>query len=521
MLSQSEKPIEPDARTDIRVIHITLLFGILVGAALLRVHALGKTSYWYDEISSVLYARGQTAAIFTPPQGYFAVAPALASWPGTRGWRDVWLGFDTTPPLYPTLLRIWWHLFGEGAIAGRALSVVLSLLTIVVVFDVARLMLSPAAALWASALCGASPPMVEYAQEARAYALLALLGALICDIVVRITRSGGTSRRYALLWFLCAAALLTHHFVAGGIAAVTLFGMITLRGRTRIAFICTILAAGVVELWTIPFLLHHAQGLHRGIDWLAVPPEGLVRGTLFRIAWLPLDYLILPPRNSSISCIPAVVLLLLPLFLYKKRPIVLLGALWPMGVIGLVAASDLWLGHDALEYVRYTLTAAPMVFVSFVAISRMGGWWLGHLLPALALAGALLAEPQAYMDQSQIKPEVQELARDIQDHIQPGDALVVASRPEMGLASAGSEYLGIDYYAGPLTCAAAILEAPTDQTVRNSIWSHKHVWLVRCFDGMTSSAQIDPDAYLGPCKLTPAGRTRLFAGRLFLAEPAG
>jgi len=515
MLRPSEQLVLTKAPTRVRLVHITLLIGILVAAIPLRVHALGKTSYWYDEISSVLYARGQTAAIFAPPQGYFEHAPALASKPGTRSWRNVWFGFDTTPPLYPTLLRIWWHLLGEGDIAGRALSVTLSVLTIIAVFDVARMMLSPAAALWAAALCAASPPMVEYAQEARSYALLALIGVLICDIALRITRFGGSTRRYVLLWLLCAAALLTHHFVAGGIAGVAIFGLITLRGPARVAMVGAVAAAFVVELWTIPLFLNHAQSLRQGIDWLAEPRQGLFSATLFRIAWLPLDYLILPPRNSSIACIPAVVLLVLPLFLHKRNPSIMLAGLWSGGIIGLVAASDLWLGHGALHYVRYTLAAAPMVFIAFVAISQMGGRWLGHLLPALALLGALLAEPQAYADQSQIKPEVRELARDVQSHVTPGDVLVVASRPEMGLASAGLDYLAIDYYAGPLNCSAAILESPTDQATRNSIWSHSHVWLV-----LTSGRQIDTNAYLGPCKLTPAGNMHVFAGRLFLARPA-
>ena len=224
-------------------------------------------------------------------------------------------------------------------------------------------------------------------------------------------------------------------------------------------------------------------------------------------------------RSASTSCVPAIALLIVPLFLYHRSPILLLCALWPIGIIGLVAVSDLWLGHGALEYVRYTLAAAPMVFVGFVAISEMGGQWLRHVLPALALAGGILAAPQAYADQSQLKPEVRELAYDIETQVKPGDVLVVASRPEMGLASAGLEYLGIDYYAGPLPCAAAVLEAPADQIARDAIWSHKRVWLVQCFGGIAGSAQIDPSTYLGRCKLIPAGNTHLYAGRLFLAEP--
>jgi uncharacterized membrane protein len=519
MLRQNEPLLRPHVAHATRFIHVVWLIGILIGATLLRVHALGRTSYWYDELASVLYANGRTPAIFQVPLGYFDHAPAIASKPGMRSWKNVWFGFDTTPPLYPTLLRIWWRIFGESDVAGRSLSVALSLLTIVALYDVGCLVMAPVPSLWACALCAASPPMVRYAQEARSYALLGLLGVLMCGIALRIVRFGGAGRRYALLWLLCGAALLTHHFIAGGVASIAVFAIIRLRGRPRIAMVCVVMASFIVELWEVPILFHHVQNLQLGIDWLEEDRVGFFK-TLYRIVWLPVVYLIFPADDPDLACIPAIVLLALPLLLRKIRPDLLLAGLWPIGIIGLVAASDLWLGHGALLYVRYTLAAAPMVFISFAAIADLGGRWMRHLLPALAVAGALLAVPDIYSAQTWIKPETRQLVADIQSHVKPGDVLVIASRPKMGLASAGKLYLGIDFYAGPLPYPVAILEVPTDQAVRREIWSHNDVWLIRCFDGMTSASEINPDEYLGPCRLIPAGGTHLFAGRLFLAKPA-
>lgn len=498
--------------------HVLLLMGILFGAVLLRVHLLGKNSYWYDEVCSVLYARGQTEAIFKTPTGYFEHAPAIASKPGMRPWRNVWFGFDTTPPLYPSLLRVWWSVFGDGEISGRALSVTLSVLTIAVLFDVGRLILTPGLALWACALCAASPPMIRYAQEARAYALVCLLGVLACDVVMRIACFGGSKRRYVLLWLCCAGALLTHHFAAGGIAAIAIFAMIRLRGPARWITIYVIAAACIVELWAVPILLTHAQNTRQGIDWLAEPRAGLLGRTLFRIAWLPLEFLIRPPDNVNAACTPAIVLLILPLFLCKNRPGVLLAGLWPLGIIGLVASSDIWFGHGALTYERYTLVAAPMLFIGFVAIADAGGRWTRHVLPALALAGALLAVPQAYTDELWFKPETRALAQDVKAQLQAGDCLVVESQVSMGLYAAAVTYLNIDYYDGPLPCAAAIIEYPADQATRRAIWSHKRVFLIRAFDGMGGNLKTDPVGYMGGCRLTPMGDEHFHAGRLYLAE---
>jgi hypothetical protein len=511
-------PAKPQAAENVRLIHILLLIGILIGATLLRVHLLGKNSYWYDEICSVLYARGQTEAIFKTPQGYFEHAPAIASPPGMRPWRNVWSGFDTTPPLYPSLLRMWWSVFGDGEISGRALSVALSVLAIAALFDLGRLILTPSLALWACALCAASPPMIRYAQEARAYSLACLLAVLACDVAVRIARLGGSARRYLLLWLCCGATLLTHHFLAGGIAAIGLFSIIKLRGRTRWITVGAIAAACIVELWAVPILLAHGKSTRAGIDWLVEPRTGLLAKTIFRIAWLPLDFLIHPPDNVNAACVPAIVLLILPLFLHRQRPGVLLAGLWPLGIIGLVAASDLWLGHGALAYDRYTLAAGPLVCVGFVAIADAGGRWARHALPALALGGALLAVPQAYTDETWLKPETRALAQDVNAHLKPSDCLVVESQYAMGLYAAAVTYLNIDYYDGPLPCAVAILEDPADYATRQAIWSHKRVFLIRAFDGLGGTLTTDPTGYMGRCRLTPMGDQHFHAGRLYLAE---
>jgi hypothetical protein len=515
----------PAAQSDapaagVRPVHIALLIAILIGGMFVRCHALGRTSYWFDELCSVLYARGESAAIFNWPQGYYDHAPVLASGPITRPWRDVWFGFDTTPPLYASVLRLWWQFFGSGDIAGRALSVTLSMLTLLVIFDVGRLIARPSFGLWAAAICAASPSIVRYAQEARAYALLGLISALLCDVTIRIVKQGPSVRRYLLIWLLAAAALWTHNFVAGGIAATALYGLISLRGRTRVIFVLVVMSAFVVELWELPVLLHHAANVHEGIDWTADPDPGLWFRTFQRFTVLPAAFLIMPLDGivSSYEAMFSVAILLIPLLLERRMKGILLAALWPLGILGLVAVTDLWMGHGALQYTRYTLAAAPLVCVAFVGVAEAGGRWTRHLIPAIAVLGGLLAMPDAYSSQKIVKPEFRDLGQEVRSHLQPGDVLVVLSRPEMGMYAAHDIYLGVDYYAGPLPCAAAVIEGPIDDATRQRIWAHHHIWVIRCFDGFIPSGSVNPFEYLGPCTIKPVGDMRFLAGRLFQAE---
>ncbi len=499
----------------LRPIHFILLGAIFAGGTLLRVHAVGRTSFWNDEICSVLYERGQTSAIFDCPRGYFGQAPAIASRPGTRPLADVWSHFDSNPPLYATVLRGWWNIFGDTDVSARSLSIVCSLATLLVVFDAGRLIGGPSVGLWASALCAASPPMVNYAQEARPYALVGLLGILACDVALRISMLGGNALRYALLGLFCISALLTHFFIIGAVSAIGLYALLAMRGNRRIVVVCIIALALTVEIWAVPIMAHTValQGAHGGLNWLNEPRAGLIGRTFVRLAVIPATLLIQPMGDPSLLSAPSIAVVLLPIFLCGRRPGLLLTGLWPAAIIGLVAFNDLWRSQNALCYIRYTLAAAPMIFIALANLADMGGRWTRHVLPTFALLGALLAVSDVYTNQIWQKTESRLLAQDLMAHFQPGDVVVVGSQPDMGFYSASMEYLALDFYCGPLHGAAAILEEPADETARKAIWSHPRVWLVETFHGFNVAK------YLGPCRAEPVADTRYQSGRLYLAHP--
>jgi uncharacterized membrane protein len=139
----------------------------IVAGTVLRFAGIGRLSIWFDE--------GYTAWLVSHSPGEILRLVRA----------------DTAPPLYYLLLRYWIDLFGTSAAALRSLSAVLSVLALIVAVDVARQLLprppALAAAAWALAL---SFFAVWYAQEARAYSLMALRWTACCTTCARATDAG-------------------------------------------------------------------------------------------------------------------------------------------------------------------------------------------------------------------------------------------------------------------------------------------------------------------------------------------
>jgi uncharacterized membrane protein len=130
------------------------LLGILGVAALLRFVELGHDSIWVDEAFSARVAN-------------LGVADLIRSATSE----------DTNPPLYYVLLHFWIDVFGDSEVALRALSAVVGILLVFVVFKLGERLSSVRAGLLAALFAAVSSFLVHYSQEARVYSLLALLSA--------------------------------------------------------------------------------------------------------------------------------------------------------------------------------------------------------------------------------------------------------------------------------------------------------------------------------------------------------
>jgi len=132
-----------------------LLLGLAAAAALLRFVGLGDQAYWGDEAHTAFFAR------LAPDE----ILPRMSEAEGT-------------PPLYYLGVWAWMQLVGNGEATLRAISALAGTATVPVAYLAATEFVSRRAALATAALVALSPALIWYSQEARAYALAVLLGAL-------------------------------------------------------------------------------------------------------------------------------------------------------------------------------------------------------------------------------------------------------------------------------------------------------------------------------------------------------
>ena len=136
---------------------------IVIAAISLRLYNINGNSFWLDEAYSAWFAKKSLNYIWT-------IGPS----------------FEVHPPLYYTLLHIW-ILLGDSETTLRLLSVLISVLTVPLVYGLGRTIgganRGHLIGLLASTLFAVSSLQIRFAQEARSYAFLAaavtvvLLGA--------------------------------------------------------------------------------------------------------------------------------------------------------------------------------------------------------------------------------------------------------------------------------------------------------------------------------------------------------
>jgi 4-amino-4-deoxy-L-arabinose transferase-like glycosyltransferase len=141
---------------------------VLVGIAF-RWVALGSLSLWFDE-------------------GYAAWITGYPDWAAILHF----IRADTAPPLYYIMLQSWSHIFGASEWGLRSLSAAASTATVLVVWAISeRTLRSGFARFVAVALVALSSLHIQYAQEARGYALLGLFEAVTIYCIVRRIEGGG------------------------------------------------------------------------------------------------------------------------------------------------------------------------------------------------------------------------------------------------------------------------------------------------------------------------------------------
>ncbi|TFH34163.1 MAG: hypothetical protein E4G99_10065 [Anaerolineales bacterium] len=195
--ARNSQEVQPDLLDGIlgRIQPRWWIIGLLLLTILMRLPALASRSLWYDEAFSILFAReGPSAMVYgtlTPVDGVAA---------------------DVHPLLYYTLLWGWMKIFGQGILAVRSMSVVLSVALLMALIALARELFNQQTALVTGLLFALAPFQVHYGQEARMYILLALCLVLATLGLYRgITRQ---SRRDIFVFGVFSALSMYSHNLA-------------------------------------------------------------------------------------------------------------------------------------------------------------------------------------------------------------------------------------------------------------------------------------------------------------------
>jgi mannosyltransferase len=387
---------------------------VTLAALALRLHGLGARSVWADEGSTWTAARG-------------GLATMLARC----------MDREESPPLYYLLTHAA-LLLGDGEFQLRLVSALASTLLVWLTYRFARLWAGRGEALAAAALVALSPFQVMYAQEARAYALAALLTVASLYLFVRVFLLG---RRRAWPWFVVVGALglwtqiLT--LLGTGAQAMLLLGRPT---RRRIgAWLLAQVAIAALYLpwviaswgrggsaaaghWYIPTPNHH-QILRLVRDVLVSPVPivsaesgsrlpGLARWLGAPGAWLLIGTLVLVPLALALPGrrgYPA------------RRPVLaaLLGLLLlpPAAVLAISPWTSLWLSRF------FVFLTVPFAVLLAHGLARLRPRALG--LAWGAALGLLALFALAHYDDGYAKEDWRAVARDVAAHSTPGRTIVL------------------------------------------------------------------------------------------------
>lgn len=231
-----------------------LLVGLFGLALALGLYRIGPKSIWYDEAVSVQYARADLSALAKYVSG------------------------DANGALYYFLLHWWIGLVGYGEAAVRSFSAVFAAGSVPLLYLIARRWLDPVAAVAASLLFATSQMFIDYAQEARMYAL-ALFLVLAATLVLQIAVERRSMRWWWLYALVAVLALYAHLWTALVLLAHAIWLVTCERAHLRRALV----VSPVVIALSLPMIVYAVIGPDR-VAWIGPLSESQIFYTLLELA---------------------------------------------------------------------------------------------------------------------------------------------------------------------------------------------------------------------------------------------
>ena len=453
---------------------------ILAAALALRLPGIATRSLWIDELYTEWFAS----------RSFFEL------------WTDV-PDYETHPPFYYSLLRLWTYVFGNSELGLRSLSLAFSLATVFAVAISGRLLkagrLGLAVGLIGAALLAMNYSSIREAQNARPYALqgfvstVAILAALM--LVERLRRGagragmqGGWLAPAVVLGLSAGIGLWIHNtgfFIALGIWSGLALTLCLAPAADRLRQFGIFFAAGLLALlvWApyLPIFLAQSGKFMTLAFWLIPKARDLYSAWLFLIG-----------PNWPVLLL-AVALLLLGLYRLARRAparaLVVLAVL----ILPLYAVLAFSFAIKPIYIQRlfaWMVPIALLVMALGIATATRSLW--PRVVLTLVVAATSLT--QTVGDYSRPIDDWKMIAAEIARSAEPGD-VVIAVPAEGSIA--------VDYYAArhpgfpPVVCvpgcypqrnldrtymsnlgAPKLIEAD-GAIVDEALKTHKRVWLVQ------------------------------------------
>ena len=241
------------------------LGAILVAAAVFRIRGLAADSLWLDEAESWREAS----------YGFGAMIQTAAA--------------DNYPPLHTVLLHFWISCFGDSEFSLRAPSVVLGWASVAAIYWVGRQIAGRIAGLLSALLLGLSGFHIYYSQEARPYALFALMAVVLVGATIRALENNRPGWHAASA---AAAGLLLYSHPYGTLVWFCLLVAVIASGKTNrypavhvlVSWLKWQAIAFVVYVpWAVILAFRYYQISREGF-WLQRPDASFVARTLVEIA---------------------------------------------------------------------------------------------------------------------------------------------------------------------------------------------------------------------------------------------
>jgi uncharacterized membrane protein len=437
------------SRPPSRVTQAVVLAIVLVAATGLRLHHLGTESLWLDEAFSVQIAQTDAHRIVVATTD------------------------DVHPPLYYLLLEAWLPIAGTSDADARLLSVLFSLGIVVAGWAMARHLAGPRVALFAAATLAILPIQIEFAQEARMYALFTLLATLAMHGFTALLERW---RPWPFVVFtLATTALLYTHIYAVFILAAEAGVLAWLWWRDRPAasralrpWVLGVGLAFIGFAWWIPVVVAQMQRTHDDF-WIARP------------LWIA----VLEPLYSYAHAVPlAVALTVLAVVGFAAigrrtapaaplaRPVLLAWFVAP------IVLPFLWSEIATPIFLpKYTIAASvPFAITVAVGLDAIPGRWWWRAAAAVVVV-ALAAASLAHYYGVRRKDDWRSAAAALQAAAQPGD--VVLFYPGYNEIAFDRYLTRHDLRERPLPLYTTTADAVTvARLIKGSLGTAPRVWFV-------------------------------------------